>query len=142
MTLFSIETLRGLGWLIPMFVIHELGHYWRAKKYGIYKGLNFFLGGMAVEMTNYLPSRWEYLWGIAFSFLAFPLFLLLKDPKVAIWYYPIFALAIGVVDIIVFIFYTPIVRNIEKQRAEQKKTIPKLGVCPNMLYAHQSGKRL
>jgi hypothetical protein len=115
-TYFTLDTLKGVVWVLAMLLIHEYGHYVIAKRQGIYKGLMFFIGGMGIQMTTYLKSRWDYLYGILFSFIAFPLFLLLRDPRVEIWYFPVFAVAIGIVDIFVFIFYTPITRAIDRER--------------------------
>ena len=124
--LFSTDTLMGVVWIMAMLITHELGHYWVAKHHGIYKGWSIIPGGLAVNMTTYLPNRWQYLAGIPASFLAFPIFLMFKRAADPLWIYPVCAVSIAVVDIFVFIFYTPIIKEIEKEYKETRELLASL----------------
>jgi hypothetical protein len=116
---FTFETLAGLVWIGIMLGAYEYAHYLIAKKQSIFKRWVFFGIGMGVEMTTYLKSRWDYLWGIVASFVAFPLFLWLKPADTEWWWFFVFAVLIGIVDVIVFIFYTPITKAIDKEEAQK-----------------------
>jgi hypothetical protein len=115
-SLFSGVTVGGMVWVLAMIVFHELGHYIVAKRQGIYKSVGIipFLGPV-VNMTTYLKSRWDYLAGIAFSMLAFPIFYLIDKPGANWWVYPFLAIGLGILDIVTCIFYTPITKAIDKQ---------------------------
>jgi hypothetical protein len=118
----------GIIWIFGLVFSHEWGHYIIAKKQGIYKGVAIIpFGVVAIQMTTYLQSRWDYLAGIATSSLAFPLFWLFEPTLRSKWWvFFVFALAIGIIDIVVFILYTPIIKDIDARlsRGEKVRDIP------------------
>jgi hypothetical protein len=113
----------GLIWVMAMLITHEWGHYLMAKSQGIYKGVAVIPFGVAIQMTSYLKSRWDYLAGIVTSCLAFPLFWLFEPTlRGKWWFFFVFAISIGVVDILVCVLYDPIIKDIKEREARGEVT--------------------
>ena len=99
---------------VAMF-LHELAHLRDAKRQGIYRSV-FFTGiTMGVGLTDYFKYRWNYLGGIIFSFLVYPVVLLLASVGLIQakwwWVYPIFCVLIGCVDLLVFFAFSKTWKN-------------------------------
>ena len=94
---------------LPMFAIylvaiffHELGHYYSAKKQGIYKGWGI-LPNPHIKLTQFAP-RWSYAIGFLFSLAAVPLWLL-SFGLGTLWVFLIMIAAAAGADFFVIIFY-------------------------------------
>jgi hypothetical protein len=99
----------NVGILLLMVLVHEIGHVLDARRFKIYDG--WFFRGMAVgiKFKKILPSRWYYLSGVLMSFLVYPLTLLLSSFGLADyrwpWLFPLMAILLGSMDILVFFYY-------------------------------------
>ena len=104
-----------LVWFLALVVTHELGHVWRAKKEGIYKGFGF-LPALHVKLSKPFKKRTYYLDGIFFSFLTLPLYLVVflgmwSSFYIDIVLFFVFCFAMGIWDMIPFIWYNKLVKE-------------------------------
>lgn len=86
--------------LVGLF-LHELGHYFTAKRQGNYNGWGI-LPTPHIKLTHIFKNRWNYLEGIAFSL---PLVPILHLVGLVWWKGLILMVGIGILDIFVFLFY-------------------------------------
>ena len=105
------------GLLVGMLLVHELAHYIDAKRQGIYKGV-FFNGIIAgVNLTEPFKRRWNYLGGIIYSMLLYPVAILLSSMGLAhsmwLWTYPIIAVILGAGDLFVIFGYNKNFKNMK-----------------------------
>jgi len=103
-----LQYYQGLLKSLPMIAVflvailfHELGHYYSAKKQGIYKGWGIF-PNPHIKLTQ-IASRWSYAMGFLFSLAVVPLWLL-SFGLGSLWIFLVLAAAAGA-DFFVIIFY-------------------------------------
>lgn len=100
-------------WILALLV-HELGHAYYAKKNRIFKRWMFTGFVIGVEMTDILPKRGQYLAGLWWSFLTYPLVLFFVNVGLfessIIWVWPIILVGMAALDILVWFDYGNIVR--------------------------------
>lgn len=101
------------------FFTHEYGHYYLSKKQGIYKGWGL-IPQPHIKFTRFHPSRWDYLYGIWFSLLAYPFYVLLL-PTASLLFFPLFMVGIALADIWVVIKYDDLKQE-GNQTLNDKKT--------------------
>jgi len=127
--------LIDIGVIVLLIFFHELGHYYDARKQGIYDKV--VMTGLIVGVKLHEPykSRWSYLGGIVFSFLLYPLCLLLISVEILTpnWtiIYPEACFLFGALDLVVFFGYKKYWKNskfsIMKRTSFNKKLIRSLG---------------
>jgi hypothetical protein len=98
-----------LLWLLSVLITHELGHYYVAKKEGIFKGFgtvrNFILPNPCVKLDGCYKSKWGYLSGIIGSLVTWPIFAYTKSNWFAFLFWIV---AFGMIDIMLFLNYDEI----------------------------------
>lgn len=94
----------GILAFVLMIISHEIGHALVAKKDGIFKGFGFGIGGFCCKLDHPYDNRWKYLSGILFSFVVWPLFLRAFGLD-GLWLFPILAVSLGALDLLVIVFY-------------------------------------
>lgn len=98
----SIQDVFMFAGILSLIVTHEIGHAYVAKKQGIYKGW-----GMTptphIKMTRPFNNRFDYLSGLYGSLLSYPLFIL--GGWQGVIYFPIFAVTVSILDILLVFVY-------------------------------------
>jgi len=94
------QTILGYLGLGVMILSHEYGHYYVAKKEGIYNGWTWF---PSIKLKRVYDSRWDYLSGLWGSLISFPIFALIGYEGLIS--FPFFAIGISVLDIFICVMY-------------------------------------
>lgn len=82
--------------------LHEFGHYIIAKKQGKFVRWEKKFLTNYIETTNKFNSRWDYLYGILFSFVTIPLWMLFGLK----WYLMVSVLLlVGITDLREFVYW-------------------------------------
>jgi hypothetical protein len=101
--------------IVGAMFLHELAHFRDAKRQGIFRKV-FFTGlTMGVALTALFKYRWNYIGGIIFSFLLYPVVLWLASASLIQakwwWVYPVFCVSVGCVDLIAFFAFKKTWKN-------------------------------
>jgi len=101
-----IVILKVLAFMGVLVFTHELGHYLMAKYRKIYAGWGISSKSVYVKLKKPAPKAYDYWSGVAGSYLAFPIFVLLfKPPTIThifnsfFWIFTPLALFLGAFDI-------------------------------------------